>query len=434
MKTVQLLPGSGGTFYCENCLRDTMLLEALRRQGQELTLVPLYLPLYADTPKLVLESPVFFGAINSYLQQQYPLFRKTPRWFDRAFDARWLLRLAARQAGTTRASGLGEMTLSMLRGSEGNQAKELERLVTWLSARGRPDVVHISTILLLGLARRIKEVLDVPIVCSMQDEDTWIDHVEPENVERCWAAIRERLADCDLFVSVSDTYRDVMCSRLGLDPGKVATVYPGVPMDGYEVSEHRGPPTIGYLSRLMPSHGLETLVRAFVILKGKPGLEDLRFRAMGGMVGHDKEHVRGLKALLSDAGMDRHSEFLPALSHEARIRFLGSLTLLSVPVPEGEAFGMFMVEAWAAGVPVAQPRMGAFPELLELTGGGVLYDGNTPEALAGAMEPLLRDRARARDLGARGREVASREFGIETMAERMAKVYGALGREGKGSV
>jgi len=427
MKIVQLLPGSGGTFYCENCLRDTMPLEALRRQGHELTLVPLYLPLYADRPDLVRENPVFFGAINSYLQQQYPLFRRTPRWLDRVFDSRWLLRLAARQAGSTQASGLGEMTLSMLHGSEGNQAKELERLVTWLESKGRPDVVHISTILLLGLARRIKEVLDVPIVCSMQDEDTWIDHVEPENVERCWEAIRQRLPDCDLVVSVSDTYRDAMCDRLGLDPKRVATVYPGVPMDGYEASDHEGPPTIGYLSRLMPSHGLETLVKAFMILKKKPGLEDLRFKAMGGMVGQDRQHVRGLRAVLADAGMARDSEFLDELGREARVRFLKSLTLMSVPAEQGEAFGMFMVEAWAAGVPVVQPRAGAFPELVALTGGGEIYDGNSPESLAAAIEPLLRDRERARELGTRGREAASREFTVERMAERMAGVYGGLG-------
>ena len=89
----------------------------------------------------------------------------------------------------------------------------------------------------------------------------------------------------------------------------------------------------------------------------------------------------------------------------------------------GEAFGTFMVEAWAAGVPVVQPRAGAFPELVEMTGGGVVYDGDTPQALAAALEPLLRDRKRARELGHHAREVTLREFNVETMAERMVKTY-----------
>jgi len=429
MNIVHILPGSGGTFYCENCLRDTALVQALRRQGEDVTLVPMYLPLYTDGPNIARDVPVFFGGINVYLQQQFRLFRETPRWLDRALDAPWLLGLAARREGTTRAAGMGAMTLSMLRGEDGNQAKELERLVTWLADGERPDLVHISTTMLLGLARRIKEALNAPIVCSMQDEDTWIDKLDGDYASACWNTIRERAADCDRFVTVSRFYRDAMCRRLGLSSDTIDVVPIGIDFDGYRKAPHHGPPTLGYLAKLTPLHGLDVLLDAFIMLKRKKGLEDLRLRAMGGLTAGNRRAVARLERKAARAGMADDVDFSTELDRSARIRFLHDLSVLSVPMAEGEAFGTFMVEAWAAGVPVVQPRAGAFPELIHRTAGGVVYDGSTATALADALEPLLRDRERARDLGMRGHEVAAREYSVETMAARTVATYERVARD-----
>lgn len=423
MKIVHILPGSGGTFYCENCLRDTALVQALRRQSHDVILVPMYLPLYTDGPDIAGDSPVFFGGINVYLQQVMPVFRKTPRWLDKLFDSRLLLGMAARREGSTRAAGMGEMTLSMLRGEDGNQAKELERLVTWLAKSEKPDIVHLSLSMLIGLAGRIKEALDVPVVCTMQDEDHWIDALGPEHAAACWSAIRDRTIHCDRFVTVSDYYRDLMIERLGIEPAVIDTVYIGIDLDGYRTAGHEGPPTIGYLSKLCATLGLDTLIDAFMILKRKEGLSDLQLRAMGGLIGEDRRFLDRSRAKLRSAGMDGDVHFLPEVDRPARIDFLEDLSVLSVPMPGGEAFGMFMVEAWAAGVPVVQPRAGAFPELIDLTGGGVHYDGTGPDALAAALEPLLRDRTRAKELGARGQEATRREFDVNAMAERMSQIY-----------
>ena len=428
MKVVQILPGSGGTFYCENCLRDTALVQELRRQGQEMLLVPMYLPLYTDGPDVAQDSPVFFGGINVYLQQKFRVFRRTPRWLDRLLDSRWMLGLAARQAGSTSPHGMGAMTLSMLRGEDGNQAKELERLVSWLAESDKPDLVHISTSMLLGLAGRIKEVLDIPVVCSMQDEDVWIDKLDGDYAAACWDAIRECAVDCDRFVTVSQFYRDAMSTRLGLQPHAIDVVPIGIDLAGYEQADRDAPPTIGFLSKLTPALGLDTLVKAFMLLKRKEGLEDLQLHAMGGLTGGDKRAVAKLEKQLSRAGMGEDVRFMAELDRAARIGFLQGLTVLSVPMAEGEAFGSFMLEAWAAGVPVVQPRAGAFPELIARTGGGVLYDENTPHALAAAIEPLLRDREHARELGQRGQDVTRREFSVETMAKRMMEVYQGVGQ------
>ena len=63
--------------------------------------------------------------------------------------------------------------------------------------------------------------------------------------------------------------------------------------------------------------------------------------------------------------------------------------MVSVPVRNGEAFGIYLLECMASGVPVVQPALGAFPEIVELAGGGVIYEANTPEALAGSLEILI---------------------------------------------
>jgi glycosyltransferase involved in cell wall biosynthesis len=423
MKVVHILPGSGGTFYCENCMRDVALVKAMRRQGHEVVLVPMYLPLYTDDPEITRGVPVFFGGINVYLQQRFPIFRKTPRWLDRLLDSRALLRLAARREGSTRAAGMGRMTLSMLRGENGNQAKELDRLVRWLAESEAPDLVHISTSMLLGLARRVKELLQVPVVCSMQDEEVWIDNLDQPYPGKCWGAIAARAGDCDRFITVSTYYRDLMCERLHLDQSAVDVVPIGIDVDGYRCAMHEGPPTIGYLSKLTSSLGLETLVDAFMILKRKSGLESLRLHAMGGLVGSDKPFVAQLRRKLASADMESDVVFMRELDRDARIRFLEGLSVLSVPIPGGEAFGTFLIEAWVAGVPVVQPGRGAFSELVEMTGGGLLYEGETAERLAEALEPILRDRDYARSVGQMGRQVAVREFDVNRMAERTADVY-----------
>src|SRR5262245_30504648 len=141
MRIVQITPGAGN-FYCGVCMRDHTLVSALRRLGHDATLVPMYLPMMTDEPGNSDEAPMFFGGINVYLQQKASRFSYTPAWLDRLLDTRGLLRWAARYAGMTREMDLGEITLSILRGEEGRQAKELEKLLAWLSSdEHRPQVV-----------------------------------------------------------------------------------------------------------------------------------------------------------------------------------------------------------------------------------------------------------------------------------------------------
>ncbi len=168
LRIAYIVPGNAGRFYCENCLRDSGLVRALARLGHKPIEVPVYLPHQVEADRAAnenaLPAPIFYGAINLYLKHQFAFFGNAPGWLNRLLDAPGLLRWASRLAGATEAHGMGELTLSMLKGERGGQAEELEKLIDWLRTEARPDVVHLSNMLLIGMARRIRQSLGVPVL------------------------------------------------------------------------------------------------------------------------------------------------------------------------------------------------------------------------------------------------------------------------------
>ena len=431
MRIIQITPSAGDQFYCENCLRDVGIVAAMRKLGHDVLMVPLYLPLQSDAGGAEGDAPIFFGGINVYLQQKSAFFRKTPRWIDRLFDSPKLLEWMGRKTGTTSAQGLGEMTISMLRGEDGRQAKELNRLVEWLGSQdNKPDVVCLSNVLLAGLAGRIKEELGVPIVCLLQDEDGYLDGLGSPYAEQAWEMLARRCAEVDVFISPSRYYANAMAERLNLAADRVHVVYMGIALDGYELSES-GPeaPTIGYLSRMCRDRGLDTLVDAFTMLKRNERLKDVRLRVAGGKRGDDEVFLSRTQQQLDSCGLIDDVEFLPDFDRDAKLSFLCGLSVLSVPEKQPIACGLYMLEALAAGVPVVEPAHGVFPELLEMTGGGVLHEANNPTALSTAMEPLLLDPNYARRLGKEGGETVFAKFNVAQTAEEMVRICKQIMRQ-----
>lgn len=236
MRIIHLLPGAGGGFYCENCIRDAMFLRHLHNLGHDAVALPMYLPAGAehqDTPR----GPMFFGGINVYLQQKFNFFRKTPRWLDSLFDSPKLLSKLAAKARMTSARQLGQTTLSMLQGRDGKQVKELERLLEWLILpENKPDVVILSNALLLGLAKPIREKLGCAVVSFLQDEDGFIDGLGTPWSQQVWDMMRRCAAYADLFIAVSRYYQLFMAEKLALAPSKIRSLYPGLNLDEYQLS------------------------------------------------------------------------------------------------------------------------------------------------------------------------------------------------------
>jgi glycosyltransferase involved in cell wall biosynthesis len=424
MRIVQLTPGAGG-FYCGSCIRDNALVLGLRELGHDALLVPLYLPSLVDDEDASAGGPIFLGGVNMYLQQRSGLFRRTPRWIDRLFDSRALLGLAARRADTTRPEALGEMTLSTLRGESGRQRKEVVRLVEWLAGEGRPDVVCLSNVLLVGLARQIRERLGPVVVAStLQGEDGFLDSLPEPHRSRAWELVAERARELDALIPVSRTYGELMADRLSLDPARVRPVHNGLRTEGFApAAAPPDPPAVGYLARMNEAKGLSTLVDAWLLLRREGRRPDLRLRIAGTCTAADRAFTSGLEARIREAGHSARVDWLPNVTREEKIEFLRSLSVLSVPATCGEAFGLYVLEALAAGVPVVQPRHGAFPELIAETGGGLLCEPDDAGDLARALDELLADPERARTLGARGREAVLERFTVERMARGVLAVF-----------
>ena len=424
MKIAQIVPGTCNIFYCENCLRDYDLNEAWRALGHDADLVPLYLPLLADGQAAVTQTPMFFGGVNVYLQQKSAFFRKTPRWIDRLFDSRRLLEWVSRKAGMTSAHDLGETALSMLRGEAGRQVKEVRRLVKYLAGHHRPDVVCLSNVLLAALARPIGEAVGVPVVCLLQDEDAFLDALPEAHRGSAWDLLRACAAEVDFFVAVSSYYRNAMVHRLGIAPARVAVVRYGINPEGYRPAESQpDPPVIGFLGVAEPNKDLGAIVEAFADLKNRPGLRNLRLRAAGGHPAGNAAVVEEARQRLAARGLEADAEFLPNLGRVQRQAFLRTLSVLSVPTKRPEAYGMYVLEALASGVPVVAPRHGGVVEIVEETGGGLLVEPNDPAALAEALAALLLDTEKAQAMAERGRRAVAEKFDARRTARDMVAVF-----------
>ena len=425
MRIIQITPSAGNSFYCENCLRDAALAKAIIKLGHEGLSVPLYLPLPGEQSSTEDVSPIFFGGLNVYLQQKSTFFRKTPRWLDSLLDSPKLLRWIGRKAGMTSARVLGQTTISMLRGEEGRQTKELQRLVEWLyKQENRPDIICLSNILLIGLAKSIKQKLEVPVVCLLQDEDGFLDGLISPYSEQAWQIISERTNDIDVFIGVSKYYTDTIQQRLQLSQDRTHVVYTGISLEGYKSQGLRlEVPTIGFLSRMCSEKGLDTLVEAFLKIKKNEKLRKAKLRIAGGKRSDDEALLNKIRQNLRSNGVIEDVEFLPDFDREARIAFLRSLSVLSVPEKQPVAYGLYVLEALASGVPVVEPASGVFPELLEITGGGLLFEPNNVEALTDAISSLLLDPAKAQKLSQQGRAAVTEKFNIEQTAVQMIRIY-----------
>ncbi|MEI8351382.1 MAG: glycosyltransferase family 4 protein [bacterium] len=430
MKIIHIIPGTGDVFYCQNCMRDKELVMALRKQGHDVVLVPMYLPLFAEGEAFGAEQiPVFYGAVSVYLAQVVPGFQLVAPWFRRWLDHPAMLKKVSRKAGTTSARGLEAMTLSVLRGEYGRQKQELDRLMDWLTSRERPDIIHLSSALLLGLAGRIRRELKVPVFCSLQDEDSWIDSMDPAAAGQAWALMSEKARDITAFTPVSQYYSALMQSKLIGVPGDRFHVVPiGISTGSYgEAHWKPDRPVIGYLSRMSESMGLGTLVDAFVLIHHRGRVKSPMLRITGGSTPEDQPFLEAVKRRLAAVNLLSAVEFCDEYARSRRPGFLQSLTVMSVPAPCPEALGMFMLEAMASGVPVVQPRLGAFPEIIRATGGGVCYEPGDVAGLADALEDVLLDESKWRALSRSGRDGVRARFDAGVTAAIMAGLYkGAL--------
>jgi glycosyltransferase involved in cell wall biosynthesis len=423
MRIAYITAGAAG-MYCGSCMRDNTLVAALREAGHDALLIPTYTPIRTDEAD-VSQSRVFFGGINVYLEQKFWLFRHTPRLFDRLLNFRWLLRWVSRFAAKADYSALGQLAVSMLRGTHGKQRKEVAQLTGWLAgADAKPDAVVLTNALLSGVIPEFRRALGVPVLVTLQGDDIFLDALPEADRRECAELIRTNCADAAGFICTSRSYADSMASYLGLPREKMHVVYPGINLAGHGARPPRPehPLTLGYFARICPEKGFHNLVDAFIHLRRTSGVPAVKLKASGWLGENQRAFFAEQVKKLSASGLAADFEHAESPGHNDKVRFLQSIDVLSVPTTYREPKGLYILEAWANAVPVVQPRHGAFPELIESTGGGLLVEPNDPAALAAGLRRMLEDRE-LRDRCGRAGEVAVRErFTAQVMAKETAAV------------
>jgi glycosyltransferase involved in cell wall biosynthesis len=417
--------GGAGSMYCGSCLRDNALAAALMRRGHDVVLTPAYTPTRTDE-RNVSQHHVFFGGISVFLEQHSALFRHTPRFMDRLWDAEWVIKMASKRQIKVDPKSLGELTVSMLRGEDGFQRKEIAKLLDWLKTEPKFDVVNLPYTLLLGLAEPLRRTLNVAIVCTLQGEDLFLDGLGEPYKRQSLELIQAAAVHVDAFLPVSRYYLEYMPGYLGLPKEKMRVLPLGINLDGYTPRAgrpHNDAFTIGYFARVAPEKGLHVLAEAYRELRSRPGIGKSRLLAAGYLAPEHQGYLDGVRQKLRDWGLGDQFEYRGEVDRAHKIAFLQSLDLLSVPATYQEPKGIFLLEAMANGVPVVQPRRGAFPEVVENTGGGVIVDADSPAALADGFLELWRDPARAAALGRAGADGVRRHYTVGRMAECAEAVY-----------
>lgn len=419
MKLLYLTPGAGENWYCENCLRDARLLRALRDRHVDARSLPLYLPpMDENTGRSARVRNVYFGGINVYLQQASRLFRHTPRWLDRLFDAPALLRAVGKLSGMTDAHTLGRTTLSMLRGPAGQQKKELDRLASAL-ADDPPDVLVFSNALLLGLAGELKRRTAATVLCWLQDEDSFLENLPESYRNDAWKLLAETAEHVDAFLAPTRYFASVMADRLGAPAERVHTLLPPAEPAEPAWTSPPAPPTIGYLSQFNHAKGADLLLDALARLRRNPALAEARAVLAGGQTRADRPFQNALDKQLDRLSLRHAVELRHDYSAPARADLLAHATALAVPARKPEALGLYILDAWASAVPVVVPDHGGQAELVNDFRGGLTVPHDDPDALADALESLLTDPDRAAELGRAGRIAVQQHASPHAVAEKL---------------
>lgn len=410
--------------YCGSCLRDNALATELKKRGHDVLLLPVYTPTLTDEPNVSYEK-VFFGGISVYLEQYVPFFRRAPKFLDKIFDSKLMLKWASKRSIDVDPKMLGEMTVSMLKGEDGHQKKEIEKLVEWLKHEEPPDVISLPYTLLIALAEPMKRTTDKKIFCTLQGEDLFLENLQEPYRTDSLNLIRSQIKHVDTFIAVSDYYARFMSGYLHIPEEKIKVVPLGINLEGYEMREEKKdkPFTIGFFARVAPEKGLHLLAEAFRIFHTEHKLEHSRLEVAGYMGAEHKFYFQDVEKKIKRWGLEDKFTYRGVLDKQGKVDFLRGLDVLSVPATYDEPKGIFLLEAFACGVPVVQPRRGAFTEVVEKTKSGLLVYPDSPEELAKGLLEIYQNESLRNECGQNAYKAVREYYNVGTMAERALEVF-----------
>ncbi|CAN5903985.1 glycosyltransferase family 4 protein [soil metagenome] len=269
--------------------------------------------------------------------------------------------------------------------------------------RHRPNVVIVNTFKdarFTGIAAR---ATGIPVIYRQEVDQPYKNRPDYRIYFR-WVPVRH-------VVNSEATCRTLLASVDWVEPGRVVLIPNGIDFARYsegaeaELPLPRGALAVGFVGRMEERKGIFDVATAWESVSAE----------------HAKAHLVVVGRGESEAAFRSH------LAGAPRVHWLGfrqdvpaiirALDVLLVP-SHYEGFGLVVVEAMAAGIPVVATRTSNFPELITDGIEGRLVPPHDPPALAGAILELLRDPAQRARMGRAGRERALREFTLERMLDR----------------
>ena len=196
-------------------------------------------------------------------------------------------------------------------------------------------------------------------------------------------------------------------------------IYPGVDRQKYASTSYPQDPVIGFFYRMNRANGLDILANAFIKLKERGTIKNLRLKIAGGYTGKDKPFLKEIKRRLSP--YKEAVEIVDDYSLEDHAGFYNSISVLSVPITFEEGVGLYLCEAFAAGRPAVEPATGSFPEIVGEA--GILYKPNSSDALADALEKLLTDKELYIRYAEKAADLSASRYNELVMAENLLALY-----------
>ena len=424
---IAIVTAGGAGMFCGSCMHDNTWARALQENGCEVSLIPTYTPVRVDEVD-VSTGPVLLGGINVYLDHYSRLWGRLPGWMTGWLDNPAVIRMATKWGVSNDATHLGPLTIDMLKGIDGPNRREVEQFVEYFSGHLKPDAIIFSNALLAGVMPALRNKFNGTILCTLQGDDIFLDQLPAEYRTQSIDLISQTSELFDGFLSHSRYYQDYMSEYLKLKQPRFANIPLGIDLEGHTgIPEARGHEgfRIGYFARICPEKGIHRLISAFrEFRKQRP---NSRLLAGGYLGKRDAKWFKKQLKATSDLG-DSFEYIGSPDTHEEKVAFLSSIDVLSVPTEYREPKGLYVIESLANGTPVVQPDHGAFPELLEATGGGLLFDHSSEESLVARLIELHDASDERVSLAQRGQTNVREAYSPRALAEETLKACRSLSR------
>jgi len=230
----------------------------------------------------------------------------------------------------------------------------------------------------------------------------------------------------DAIIATSDISASFLKVQSTVIPHGVDTDVYAPPVDRAAAFAESGLPgryAIGCFGRVRAQKGTDVFVDAMCRLL--PRYPDFTAVIVGQVTAEQTPFANDLKKRIEAAGLQARIVITGELSIEEVQRWYQRLTIYAF-TSRNEGFGLTLIEAMATGSALVAARAGAAELVVEDRLSGVLIPTGDAEALAAALEPLMRDVAVATAMGERGRERVLEKFSLDAEAARIGEVYRPL--------